>query len=577
MAHDSTDCSKLGMLCQLGDVDGVRKFLATASASHCHVDLHDAAHSALQVACFYGHAEVVAELLTAGAPNCIPYHALVGDALAFASNRGFTSVVRVLLQGAAKFDVHDKEDLFLCAFESACAQDHAAIAAAFLDLTQVRQKRCDAFHSACFHGHAAVVEVLLAQTMPQHVEIHKHGPTAFVGACSNGHIEVAKQLLGLPGRQELDLSGCLQRAWHAACARGHHNILVLLLSLTGPRALHFEPGDTCTLNQACARGHLGVVQLLLSRTGERVVYVDEDGNGALVAAVERGHAPIVRELLLHPAQRRAVKLNLGEVLLRAAAGGHAEILCDLVCALQVQNIAYTLQVLLFSGALHQSAADIHGRAPTEHGPTVPLIGRDLKLNTGVCAQGQQVMCSVLRSYLTAARVDAAVQALVRRGVYTPTQRKAQRVQAVAGCFAEMMALVAALPSAEQPQLRKVLLQWPVPNAPATSIFPPGSLLQAAQVEYVRWILAVQRSVGDAVWKGCRVHSCTTAGCTAGHCDSDALQPPRSALLRCGRRLAVLHRTAACRPGDGSAAVNTQVCGTHELDTGDGWMDADLEW
>ena len=106
-----------------------------------------------------------------------------------------------------------------------------------------------------------------------------------------------------------------------AAGSGNVEIVRLLLSCPG-----IAPNACVPLTRAAWMGHRDCVQALLQRTDINVNVINEQGDTALELAAGIGNADIVQLLLRH----RDVDPNLGVALLRAAAGGHFDIVRSLL-------------------------------------------------------------------------------------------------------------------------------------------------------------------------------------------------------------------------------------------------------
>ncbi|KAI2864964.1 hypothetical protein CBS147321_7110 [Aspergillus niger] len=161
-----------------------------------------------------------------------------------------------------------------------------------------------------------------------------------------GHLEIVHLLIEATAEVNAK-GGALSTALGAAAAQGHLDVAVTLLeaganvNYPNPRVFSGQRSDPLFL--AVARGHLPVCEVLLNYGAEDYHHFKGDPPSALVVAVCSGRLDIVKTLLgcerittarsmkhRKPAVIRSVQSGITAAQYQAAAGGHVEILRELL-------------------------------------------------------------------------------------------------------------------------------------------------------------------------------------------------------------------------------------------------------
>lgn len=272
-----------------------------------------------------------------------PLSFLQCTALHVAAYHGHQEVVEQLLRVGC--DVQARTAQGCTALHFAAHAGHAAVAASLCRAPAIEVDAVDmwghtALHHAAAKGHADVVEVLWPKGCNMEV-VDSGGRTALHFAAEAGHTDVVSKLV---------IAGChVQKhdnegytAAHLAAMGGYVDVLEKLLlagyevdTYGGLTVLHNCGGSTA-LHMAATYGHAVVVQHLISNRAN-VMKEDFRGYTALQCAAEGGHQEAFEVLLANKARYTAVDCCGTTVLHSAVQGGNWAIikrLLDLGCDLK---------------------------------------------------------------------------------------------------------------------------------------------------------------------------------------------------------------------------------------------------
>lgn len=219
---------------------------------------------------------------------------LIARSLSSASERGHTSVVRLLLAALSGSD--------------------SALAGSG---TNVSDCLSYSLRSAAKGGHVGVVQLLI------HYDISVTALNdAFCFAARHGHTGVVQLLLALPPSRGVAPGYLVNESLHIAAAWGRTDVVQLLLALPPSRGVDASIYDNLALRVAAEYGHTDVVRLLLSHG----VDSGSTRHQALYSAASHGHADVV-ELLLAALLRRCMQPEpfIRRALHQAASAGHARV------------------------------------------------------------------------------------------------------------------------------------------------------------------------------------------------------------------------------------------------------------
>ncbi|TPR07789.1 uracil-xanthine permease family protein [Aspergillus niger] len=202
-----------------------------------------------------------------------------------------------------------------------------------------------ALYYSSYCGLTRVVKAVLDKGASPNVSGGLYYRPLQAAACM-GHLEILQLLIEATAEVNAK-GGALSTALGAAAAQGHLDVAVTLLeaganvNYPNPRVFSGQRSDPLFL--AVARGHLPVCEVLLNYGAEDYHHFKGDLPSALVVAVCSGRLDIVKTLLgcerittarsikhRKPAVIRFVQSGITAAQYQAAAGGHVEILRELL-------------------------------------------------------------------------------------------------------------------------------------------------------------------------------------------------------------------------------------------------------
>lgn len=241
----------------------VVKLLLAAGAG---VDGEDTSNgwTPLFTASYYGHAEMVELLLSAGANvNKATYDG--STPLYTASSRGHTKVVKLLLTAGAHVNNADNPG------------------------------HCTALYAASSFSQVEVVRLLVQAGADANLA-DKHGWTPLFIASRQGDTEIVKLLLeGVP---QIDVNSADeddQTPLYIAAYNGHAEIVNLLLEVGGAKVDKTDKDGNSPLIIASLQGHAKIVKLLLE-AGANMDKVNQYNLTPLYCAAKYGHTKVVQLL-----------------------------------------------------------------------------------------------------------------------------------------------------------------------------------------------------------------------------------------------------------------------------------------
>ncbi|XP_051533099.1 ankyrin repeat and KH domain-containing protein 1-like isoform X2 [Myxocyprinus asiaticus] len=274
--------------------------------------------SALTLACYKGHLDMVRFLLEAGADQEHKTDEM-HTALMEACMDGHVGVARLLLDSGAQ--VNMPADSFESPLTLAACGGHVELAALLIErganLEEVNDEGYTPLMEAAREGHEEMVALLLAQGANINAQTEETQETALTLACCGGFLEVADFLIKAGADIEL---GCSTPLMEAA-QEGHLELVKYLLAAGANVHATTATGDTA-LTYACENGHTDVADVLL-QTGADLEHESEGGRTPLMKAARAGHLCTVQFLISKGANvNRATANNDHTVVSLACAGGH---------------------------------------------------------------------------------------------------------------------------------------------------------------------------------------------------------------------------------------------------------------
>ncbi|XP_069486894.1 ankyrin repeat domain-containing protein 17 isoform X4 [Ambystoma mexicanum] len=299
-----------------GHVEVARVLLDSGAGINTHSN--EFKESALTLACYKGHLEMVRFLLAAGADQEHKTDEM-HTALMEACMDGHVEVARLLLDSGAQ--VNMPADSFESPLTLAACGGHVELAALLIErganLEEVNDEGYTPLMEAAREGHEEMVALLLGQGANINAQTEETQETALTLACCGGFLEVADFLIKAGADIEL---GCSTPLMEAA-QEGHLELVKYLLAAGANVHATTATGDTA-LTYACENGHTDVADVLL-QAGADLEHESEGGRTPLMKAARAGHVCTVQFLISKGANVNRTTLNNDHTVLSlACAGGH---------------------------------------------------------------------------------------------------------------------------------------------------------------------------------------------------------------------------------------------------------------
>ncbi|KAF7227943.1 ankyrin repeat and KH domain-containing protein 1 isoform X2 [Nothobranchius furzeri] len=314
--HNENGHTPLMEAASAGHVEVARVLLEYGAGINTHSN--EFKESALTLACYKGHLDMVRFLLEAGADQEHKTDEM-HTALMEACMDGHVEVARLLLDSGAQ--VNMPADSFESPLTLAACGGHVELAALLIErganLEEVNDEGYTPLMEAAREGHEEMVALLLAQGANINAQTEETQETALTLACCGGFLEVADFLIKAGADIEL---GCSTPLMEAA-QEGHLDLVRYLLTAGANVHATTATGDTA-LTYACENGHTDVADLLL-QAGANLEHESEGGRTPLMKAARAGHLCTVQFLISKGANvNRATANNDHTVVSLACAGGH---------------------------------------------------------------------------------------------------------------------------------------------------------------------------------------------------------------------------------------------------------------
>ncbi|KAK9744180.1 Ankyrin repeats (3 copies) [Popillia japonica] len=320
--------SALTLACYKGHLDMVR-FLLEAGADQEHKT--DEMHTALMEASMDGHVEVARLLLDSGAQVNMPTDSFESP-LTLAACGGHVDLAMLLIERGA--NIEEVNDEGYTPLMEAAREGHEEMVALLLSQganinAQTDETQETALTLACCGGFTEVADFLIKAG----AHIERGASTPLMEAAQEGHMELVKYLL----ENNADVHAQTQTGDTAltyACENGHTDVADLLLQYGADLDLllqygadleHESEGGRTPLMKACRAGHLCTVQFLISKGADVRRQTTNNDHTPLSLACAGGHLSVVELLLAHRADPNHKLKDNSTMLIEAAKGGHTSV------------------------------------------------------------------------------------------------------------------------------------------------------------------------------------------------------------------------------------------------------------
>ncbi|XP_044757341.1 ankyrin repeat and KH domain-containing protein 1 isoform X3 [Coccinella septempunctata] len=367
--------SALTLACYKGHLDMVR-FLLEAGADQEHKT--DEMHTALMEASMDGHVEVARLLLDSGAQVNMPTDSFESP-LTLAACGGHVDLAMLLIERGANIEEVNDEGytpLMEAAREGHEEMVHLLLGQGRANINaQTDETQETALTLACCGGFTDVADILLKGG----ANIELGASTPLMEAAQEGHLDLVKFLL-LHGANVEAQTQTGDTALTYACENGHTDVADLLLQY-GANLEHESEGGRTPLMKACRAGHLCTVQFLISKGANVRKQTTNNDHTPLSLACAGGHMAVVELLLSQNADPNHKLKDNSTMLIEAAKGGHTNVVQLLL------DFPHSIQSL----ALNQH--QVAGSTTNLSIASSQISNRDQSLSQGVVAQnisGQSV-------------------------------------------------------------------------------------------------------------------------------------------------------------------------------------------
>ncbi|XP_050294137.1 ankyrin repeat and KH domain-containing protein 1-like isoform X2 [Anthonomus grandis grandis] len=310
--------SALTLACYKGHLDMVR-FLLEAGADQEHKT--DEMHTALMEASMDGHVEVARLLLDSGAQVNMPTDSFESP-LTLAACGGHVDLAMLLIERGANIEEVNDEGytpLMEAAREGHEEMVHLLLGQGANINAQTDETQETALTLACCGGFTEVADILLKGG----ADIELGASTPLMEASQEGHLELVRFLLEY-GANVNAVTQTNDTALTYACENGHTDVAELLIQY-GADIEHESEGGRTPLMKACRAGHLCTVKFLIDKGANVRKQTTNNDHTPLSLACAGGHLSVVQLLLENNADPNHKLKDNSTMLIEAAKGGHTNV------------------------------------------------------------------------------------------------------------------------------------------------------------------------------------------------------------------------------------------------------------
>lgn len=350
--------SALTLACYKGHLEMVR-FLLEAGADQEHKT--DEMHTALMEASMDGHVEVARLLLDSGAQVNMPADSFESP-LTLAACGGHVELAMLLLERGA--NIEEVNDEGYTPLMEAAREGHEEMVALLLSQgadinAQTEETQETALTLACCGGFLDVADFLIKAG----ADIESGANTPLMEAAQEGHLDLVRHLINCGANVNATTSSG-DTALMYACENGHTDVAELLLQ-AGADLEHEAEGGRSSLMKSSRAGHLCTVQFLINRGANVNKVTTNNDHTALSLACAGGHLAVVELLLANGADPTHRLKDSSTMLIEAAKGGHTTVVQLLID--YPNNLMASSSPINLSSHLTSSSTDTDGPRVPPHG------------------------------------------------------------------------------------------------------------------------------------------------------------------------------------------------------------------
>jgi ankyrin repeat protein len=276
--------------------------------------------AALQIACRYGHRNIVKQLV-----DGIDKVEDIRFELTRACKRGDEEIVLIMLDRYR--EVSESADIPPYLLPQVCRIGHTALAERLIDAGATVSEGADTLplHEAVDQGNSDMVDLLLRKNADR-MALFPDKSTPLLRSIQRGYSHISRRLLEEPGLRDPPNDDGVT-AVRLAAGMGDVGLLEEVLKLHSPEDSEIRGGKpevtkhNSPLHEAAANGHLGAVKTLLKHKYP-INETDSKGRSALFLALSKDHRDVVNHLFLEGAKMSPGKVYEESALKQAVIHGN---------------------------------------------------------------------------------------------------------------------------------------------------------------------------------------------------------------------------------------------------------------